>query len=139
MARKRKGGLCPCGSRAPYAACCGRYLDGDVEAESPERLMRTRYAAYAVGDADYLIRTTDPAGEAWEEDEVEWRDSISLFARRCDFRGVTIRASDVGDDEATVEFFARLMRGRIDTSFAELSHFIRRDGRWLYTRGEKVP
>ena len=52
--------ICPCGSRTPYDACCGRLHRGAALAETPEELMRSRYAAYAVGDVDYVFRTWHP-------------------------------------------------------------------------------
>ena len=50
---------CPCGSGTPYAACCGRLHRG-AAAETAEQLMRSRYAAFAVGDEAYLFRTWHP-------------------------------------------------------------------------------
>jgi hypothetical protein len=58
---------CPCGrtdakGRAvPYAACCGRYLDGDTPAPDAEHLMRSRYTAFVRQRADYLLATWHPA------------------------------------------------------------------------------
>ena len=138
MSRRRKTGLCPCGSRSSYPACCGRYVDGAELPETPDVLMRSRYSAYAVGDVDYIVNTTDPEGEAWEEDEVEWRESVAQFARRCDFYGVDILSCEVDGDRGTVKFHAKLKRARADTSFTELSYFVRQDGRWLYTSGESM-
>ncbi|MCB0909908.1 MAG: SEC-C domain-containing protein, partial [Nocardioidaceae bacterium] len=50
---------CPCGTGDDYAACCGRFHQG-AAAPTAERLMRSRYAAYAVGDAGYVFRTWHP-------------------------------------------------------------------------------
>jgi uncharacterized protein YchJ len=58
---------CPCGrtdtkGRAvPYAACCGRYLDGDTPAPDAEHLMRSRYTAFVRQRADYLLATWHPS------------------------------------------------------------------------------
>lgn len=54
------GPPCPCGSTAPDDACCGPLLRGEQQAETPERLMRSRYTAHVVGDAAYLWRTWHP-------------------------------------------------------------------------------
>ena len=51
---------CPCGSGTTYDACCGRLHRGAAQAETAEELMRSRYAAYAVGDTDYVFRTWHP-------------------------------------------------------------------------------
>ena len=42
-----------------FGECCGPLLDG-APAPSAERLMRSRYTAFAVGDAGYLVRTWHP-------------------------------------------------------------------------------
>ncbi|WP_055483221.1 YchJ family metal-binding protein [Sphaerimonospora mesophila] len=58
MARGRSG--CPCGLLARYEDCCGRFHKGEA-APTAESLMRSRYSAFAVGDAGYLLRTWHPA------------------------------------------------------------------------------
>ena len=51
---------CPCGNSQSYAACCGRYLDGNETAPTAEALMRSRYTAFVRGDIDYLEETLAP-------------------------------------------------------------------------------
>ena len=48
---------CPCHSGRAYDACCGPCHRGAREAEDAVDLMRSRYAAFALGDAAYLWRT----------------------------------------------------------------------------------
>ena len=93
--------------------------------------MRSRYSAFAKGLADYLIRTTDPDGEAYEEDTALWRKSLLQTAKSHSFPGVIIH--ETGPD--FVYFTARIFQGVRDVSFSERSHFVRRDGRWLYHDG----
>jgi len=50
------GFTCPCGLDDDYGACCGRLHTG-APALTAESLMRSRYSAFAVGDAAYLLRT----------------------------------------------------------------------------------
>ena len=47
------GLACPCGLGDGYASCCGR-LHAGAPAPTAESLMRSRYSAFAVGDAGYL-------------------------------------------------------------------------------------
>lgn len=95
--------------------------------------MRSRYAAYAVGDVDYVLATTDPEGPQFEPDRAAWARSIADFSRATRFEQLEIRAvSPITDERGEVEFFARLSRGGEDVSFVERSLFVRRDGRWLY-------
>ncbi|MEB4613424.1 YchJ family metal-binding protein, partial [Leucobacter sp. M11] len=46
---------CPCGSGSPFAGCCAPLLSGERQAQSAEQLMRSRFTAFAVGDAEYLM------------------------------------------------------------------------------------
>lgn len=77
---------CPCLSGDTYGSCCGRYHAGlrpgpDGAAPGPhaptaEALMRSRYSAFAVGDADYLRATWHPSTRPADldlDDDVEWR------------------------------------------------------------------
>ena len=74
---------CPCLSGETYGACCGRYHRGllaggadSVTAPTAEALMRSRYAAFAVGDADYLLATWHPSTRPADldlDDDVTWR------------------------------------------------------------------
>ena len=113
---------CPCGSGAAYGACCGRYHAGEP-APTAEALMRSRYAAYALGDAAYLRRT-------WHR---------TTRPRRLDLDGgpdwtglEIVDRVDGGerDDEGVVEFRAHHVGGVL----AERSRFVRDGvhGRWLY-------
>jgi uncharacterized protein YchJ len=47
------GLACPCGLGDDYASCCGR-LHAGAHAPTAESLMRSRYSAFAVGDAGCL-------------------------------------------------------------------------------------
>ena len=53
---------CPCGSAKPYAECCGRWHDGPLLLQAPdaEALMRSRYCAFVLERADYLLATWHP-------------------------------------------------------------------------------
>ena len=53
--------LCPCGSAVEYSLCCHPYVSGEKVAPDPEHLMRSRYCAFVMQDADYLIKTWHPS------------------------------------------------------------------------------
>ncbi len=131
---------CPCHSGRKYKRCCGPLHSGRP-AESPEALMRSRFAAYAVGLVDYLLATTVPAGPAWEGDLVSWRTRTADFCSTSSFRALTITEatapSAAHPDRGDVVFHAdiRALSGA-DRSIHERSHFLRIDGRWLYHSGE---
>lgn len=59
--RQSRPTACPCGSGEAFAACCGPLHTGTAKAATAEALMRSRYSAFALGDASYLLRTWHPA------------------------------------------------------------------------------
>jgi SEC-C motif-containing protein len=52
---------CPCGLGDDYESCCGQ-LHAGAPAPTAESLMRSRYSAFAVGTAGYLLHTWHPSG-----------------------------------------------------------------------------
>lgn len=116
---------CPCLSGELYAECCGRFHGGDAEAPTAEQLMRSRYSAFAVGDAGYLLRTWHPETRPAElqlETDIEWR--------RLDILS-TSRGGPL-DSEGTVEFKAWFRQGPERGAHHETSCFRRLDRRWYY-------
>lgn len=112
---------CPCGSGSAYDACCGRLHRGAAPAETAEQLMRARYAAYAVGDTDYVFRTWHPRTRP---------DDLTPDAGLT-WTGLSI----VGAGEDWVEFVASYERGGVPGELRERSRFERRAGRWVYVDG----
>ncbi|WP_288798245.1 YchJ family protein [uncultured Arsenicicoccus sp.] len=122
VARPRTPGECPCGSGDPYERCCRPLHLGRHTATTPEQLMRSRYSAFVVGDADYLLQTWDPAtrpGELRLDSEREW---LGLRVIRAD-----------GDE---VEYAARSLVGGRTHELHEISRFRRLLGRWVYVDGD---
>jgi SEC-C motif-containing protein len=120
---------CPCGTGLTYAECCGRLHDGTAAAATAEQLMRSRYSAFAVGDAGYLRDTWHPATRPRSVDldpAVRWT-------------GLEVGATTGGglfDTEGTVSFRAHSRAGGQEHVQAEHSRFRRVDGRWVYVDGE---
>ncbi|WP_259460342.1 YchJ family protein [Pseudarthrobacter phenanthrenivorans] len=120
---------CMCLSGEPYGQCCGRFHSGSGEAATAEQLMRSRYSAFALMDADYLRRTWHPETEPASLDldpAMEWRrlDIIS-----------TSRGGPL-DTEGTVEFKAHFRHGGERGVLHESSRFVREHRRWLYLDGQ---
>src|SRR3954471_18832380 len=108
---------CPCGSRAKFKRCCLRFHQGLVPGSALE-LMKSRYSAYAVGDAEYIINTTHPRCPEYDGDRRRWVESIARFSRETEFEGLTILAFVEGATQASVTFRAQLRQGGADVSFA---------------------
>ena len=120
--------LCPCDSGKPLSTCCGPLVDGSTSAPTAERLMRSRYTAFTLGDADYLLHTWHPDTRPRTIDLDERRRWTGL-----EIIGVT--GGGMLHTEGTVEFVAHYRDGRKSGSQRENSAFSRVDGRWVY-RGE---
>lgn len=87
--------------------------------------MRSRYSAFAVGDADYLLATWHPSTRP---------RSLELDAGRRWYRLDIVRSVRGGmlDTEGTVEFRAWSKLDGSATEQHEVSSFRREAGRWLY-------
>jgi SEC-C motif domain protein len=49
---------CPCCSQKLFSECCEPFIIGLKNPSTALALMRSRYTAYVLHDADYLIKTT---------------------------------------------------------------------------------
>jgi SEC-C motif domain protein len=112
---------CPCGLPSSYDACCGRLHRGEVAAPTAELLMRSRYSAFAVGDADYLHATWDPRTRPR-------RVELDPGDRRTLIKVLGATGGGLFDSTGTVRFRAHHGGGVV----AEDSAFRREGGRWLY-------
>lgn len=122
---------CPCGTGAPYGECCGPLHDG-APATTAERLMRSRYSAYALGLEDYVFRTWHPRTRP---DDLSPVPGVTWL-------GLEILASTdgaEGDDTGSVEFVARSRAPEGTHDLHETSRFARRGGRWVYVEGDVAP
>ena len=91
--------------------------------------MRSRYSAYVLGLANYLLATWHPSTRpaALDPDPLglKW---LGLEVRRCTTTDAT---------HASVEFVARSKLGGRAHRLHEVSRFVREDdGRWYYVDGE---
>ena len=119
-----EGLACPCGLGEDYDACCGRY-HGGVPAPTAEQLMRSRYSAFAVGDAAYLLRTWHPSARPRTlelDPEVQW---TRLAVLQTDGGGLF-------DTTGTVQFRAIYVHHGQRHVLAETSRFMRENKRWVY-------
>ncbi|HYF58444.1 MAG TPA: YchJ family metal-binding protein [Burkholderiaceae bacterium] len=123
---------CPCGRGAGYGACCGRWHAGPTRLGAPdaETLMRSRYAAYALGLHDYLLDTWHPSSRP---------PAVAPDAPGTVWLGLEVRAHRPdGPDRATVEFVARCRVAGRGLRLHETSRFVLERGRWWYVDGDLV-
>jgi len=116
---------CPCGLDASYATCCGRFHRGSAAPTTAEQLMRSRYAAFVVRDADYLLRTWSPASRP---STLEFDEGL----RWAGLHVLTVTGGSAFHTEGTVEFRARYGRDGEPGELHETSRFVRDGGQWVY-------
>lgn len=119
---------CPCGSGDIFGGCCGSLLAG-APAPTAERLMRSRYTAFAIGDADHLRETWHPSTRPRSIDvdpELRW---VRLLI-------VDRVGGGPFDGDGVVEFEAFWREREARGSMRERSRFVREDRRWFYVDGD---
>lgn len=141
MARAYNGTMksCPCHSGKVYSECCEPLHKGTTIPNNAVALMQSRYAAYALHLAKYIMMTTHPDHVHLHKSQREWRDEILQFCRTTQFNGLEILDFFPQGDKATVTFKAILTQGHTDTSFVERSLFHRVGKRWLYVGPLALP
>jgi len=112
-----------------YPLCCGRFITAFDTAPAPtaEALMRSRYSAFVLQDADYLRAT-------WH---ASTRPASLDFDPSAKWLGLDVRAHQAtGVDTAEVEFVARYrVEGRA-VRLHERSRFVHENARWFYVDGD---
>jgi SEC-C motif domain protein len=119
---------CPCGSGEAYGACCGRFHAGE-RAVTAEQLMRSRFAAFVLGDEAYLRRT-------WHRSTRPRRLELDPTVEWTHLEIVDRVAGGPLDTDGIVEFRAHHRVGGRAGAQAERSRFVREDGAWLYLTAE---
>ena len=128
---------CPCGSGLKYKRCCLVCHQG--AAKDAQALMRSRYCAYAMGLADYLIATTHPLGPHHRQNTDQWRRELIVYSQNVRFQGLDVRSHERDGHRAWVTFHAQLASESQDLSFTERSLFLLEGGAWLYHSGDPIP
>jgi SEC-C motif-containing protein len=130
---------CPCFSGERYATCCAPFHRGEREPETPELLMRSRYAAFALGLGEYLVRTLASDHAELDVPRAELVRELSQARERQRFMGLRILHHEASGTEGVVMFYARVFERGADHSFVELSRFVREGDAWRYASGILVP
>lgn len=65
---------CYCCSEKSFENCCKPFLANVENPETPEQLMRSRYTAYVLQNADYLVESTHRSTRKFHKkhDILEW-------------------------------------------------------------------
>ena len=119
---------CPCLSGEAYGDCC-RPLHSGVPAPTAERLMRSRFTAFATGNPSYLLSSWHPSTRPM---------SLDLDPDQCWYRLDILRTERgrTDDLDGLVEFRAWYRQPEGAGDQHEVSRFRRDDDRWYYVDGE---
>lgn len=119
---------CPCNPARAYADCCGA-LHAGAPAADAEALMRSRYSAYVLGLAEYLLASWHPSTRPAQLD----------FAGQATVKWLRLKLLShtvIDAEHAEVEFIAKYIEGGAHRQLHERSHFLREGGRWFYLDGD---
>lgn len=130
MNRSRKQKLlCHCSSGNRFTDCCQPYHLNKQVADTPEKLMRSRYSAYVEKNIEYLTKTWLPKNRP---------RSTAILSGKVVWLGLNIVKSTITDksDGGTVEFLVTYIEGGSLYTMHEISDFICIGGEWYYVSGE---
>lgn len=124
--------LCACHSGKSYTDCCQPLHLGQPVADA-ERLMRSRYSAYALKLAEYILHT-------WHPDTRPTSLSVQDLSGIKWLKLEVISSRLIDDIHAEVVFKATYQSGKQKKMhLSEHSQFMRVDGRWLYVGEHPQP
>jgi len=123
-----KAALCFCGSAIPFQNCCQKYIDGTQKAPTALALMKSRYAAFATQQADYLLNTTHSSQRKYYS-----KADILNWATANEWQKLEI----ISFTENTVEFKAYFLDEKKQNQIHyEFSTFKKENGSWFYVDGK---
>lgn len=73
---------CFCGSNGDFSSCCQPFINKKMQVQTAEQLMRSRFSAYALGNAQYIYDTYAKSSQAAQsvKDINDWSESCVWIA-----------------------------------------------------------
>ena len=119
---------CYCGNSIPFQDCCEPYIKGIANTPTAEKLMRSRYSAFATGAADYLVKTTHISKRRFHN-----KKEILAWSKANKWLKLEVLAST----ETTVTFKAYYLDENLKAQVHyEHSTFKFENNKWFYVDGE---
>jgi len=124
---------CPCSKKNNFSDCCEPFINSENYPYTPEKLMRSRYSAYATQQFDYIASTMlPPAADQFDLQTID--DNL----RAIKWVRLDVIRSGVSEDKGYVEFQAYYLEGNQLHILHELSKFILQHDRWFYYDGKPM-
>jgi SEC-C motif domain protein len=118
---------CYCGSTETFENCCKIYIKGIQKPITAEALMRSRYSAFATGEANYLIATTHSSTR-----KLHKKSAILTWSKSNQW----IKLEVIASTETTVTFKAYYLDYQLKAQIhQEHSIFTFENGTWFYIDG----
>ena len=120
--------LCPCGSHLTLEECCLPYIQGETMVPTAEKLMRARFTAFYLHDAQYLYKTTHVSQKKYtnKSDIVSWAQ-----------QNIWQKLEILNSSENMVEFKAYYLdENKTSQIHHEKSTFIYFQNNWYYVDGK---
>ena len=115
--------LCPCGSHVTLKECCLPYIQEDVTVPTAEKLMRSRFTAFCLHNAEYLYKTTHVSQKKYTN-----KSDILAWAQQNTWQKLEI----LNSTENTVEFKAYFLdENKTPQMHHEKSTFILFQNNWF--------
>lgn len=119
---------CYCDTGLDFDNCCGLYLKNNLKAPTALALMRSRFSAYVIKDADYLLDTTHASERKYysKEDILNWATTNEW-----------LRLEIISFTETTVAFKAYFLdENKQSQTHYEFSTFKQENNVWYYLEGK---
>ena len=120
---------CLCDSGLDYNNCCGPFHSGSTIPSTALALIRLRFSAYVLRNADYLATTWDdskrPAKIDFSKETAIWQNLLIVANKK----------GQPADSKGIVEFKAFYQQDGEDCFMHEISRFVKIAGRWVYLDG----
>jgi SEC-C motif domain protein len=126
---------CVCGLGESTETCCLPIISGKVVAKTPEAVMRSRYAAYVLGEVDYILGSVHPDSPG-EAD----RKTTEAWSKAAKWTGLEVLGAEGGADgenEGFVEFKAKFELQGVPQVHHERARFRRQGSKWYYLDGQE--
>lgn len=122
--------ICPCGSGNTYNTCCEIAHLNIKKVKTAEALMRSRYSAFVMANADYLMASHHVSTRPIKE-----KKAIAKWAASIDWIKLNIINTAKGleaDTEGFVEFKAIFQEDGELQMIHEHSRFVKENECWFY-------
>lgn len=119
---------CPCCSGKLYEECCQPFHSEEKFAPTAEKLMRSRFSAFAIPNGEYLWKTTLPSKRKFHD-----KNDLESWGKENTWTKLEIIQSSEKEVEFKAYFTDKFGKENIHHEF---STFKKVDKKWYYVSGK---